>query len=91
MDVDWLRALRRFTRFCTKHKLCISYVVGVQLCKFRVGLFQGCVMKLSSNYKLTVFFLLLMRWSWSTSACLLVSVFFLPFHGPEMYPHGSCH
>ena len=69
MDVDWLRALRRFKRFCIKHKFCISYIVGVQFLKLRVGLFQSCVMKLSSNYELTVFFLLLKHF------CLSVGVF----------------
>lgn len=31
MDVDWLRALRRFKRFCIKHTFCISHIVGVQV------------------------------------------------------------
>jgi len=70
MDVDWLRALRRFKRFCIKHKFCISYIVGLS---------QSCVMKLSSNYKHTVFFLLLEHF------CLSVGVwfFFCLFLGSE--------
>ena len=42
MDVDWLRALQRFKRFCTEHKFCISYVLGAQVCKSGLSLSAGC-------------------------------------------------